>query len=494
MENQSGLKTSRNEMVSNRILNLIRTGALKEGDRIPSIRQLSRELKVSINTVKEAYWRLESRNYIVAVPQSGFYVKKQPADIRLNKTVDPRQLDPQDVSLCRIYGAFQNMGQCTPEISLAIASVAPDLRPTAKMGRFFTQALREQELESFSYLMTPGHVELRQQIARLGLSCGLELSPEQIVITNGCHEAVFLALMAVCQPGDTVVLESPIYFNLLQLLQHLKLKIIEIPSSDINGLHLNTLRFVLENHRVKAVFSISNVNNPKGFSMPKEKKMALVSLLDEYEIPLIEDDIYGDLGFGQRSHPCKSFDTRDNVLLCSSFSKTIAPGVRVGWIVPGKYYDLVVNTKTLLNISTASMNQIAMARFLKDGGYERHLRTLRKTLSAQVSAMRAAILRYFPKGTLVSRPSGGYLLWIELPQGIDAEVIYQKALNLGILIAPGHLFSIKPRYTHCMRLSAGIWNPRVEKAIQVIGDLCEAEFTLSSQKYDGKRIRKYAVI
>lgn len=487
MEHQSELKTSRNEMVSNRILHLIHTGALKEGDRIPSIRQLSRELKVSINTVKEAYWRLESRNYIVAVPQSGFYVKKQPADILIDKTVDPRHLDPQDVSLCRIYGAFQHMGQCTPEISLAIATVAPDLRPTAKMGRFFAQALREQALESFSYLMTPGHIELRQQITRLGLSCGLELSPEQIVITNGCHEAVFLALMAVCQPGDTVVLESPIYFNLLQLLQHLKLKIIEIPSSDVNGMHLNTLRFVLENHSVKAVFSISNVNNPMGFSMPKEKKKALVALLDEYGIPLIEDDIYGDLGFGRRAHPCKAFDTKNNVLLCSSFSKTIAPGLRVGWIVPGKYYDSIVKTKTLLNISTASMNQIATARFLKDGGYERHLRGLRKTLSAQVSAMRSAILKYFPKGTLVSRPSGGYLLWIEMPQGIDAEVIYHKALKQGILIAPGHLFSIKPHYTHCMRLSAGIWNPRTEKAIQVIGALCAAELRSEGRPSDPLR-------
>jgi DNA-binding transcriptional MocR family regulator len=290
--------------------------------------------------------------------------------------------------------------------------------------------------------------------------------------------------MAICQQGDTVVLESPVYFNLLQLLQHLKLKIIEIPSSDVNGIHLNTLRFVLQNHPVKAVFSISNINNPMGFSMPKEKKKALVSLLDEYGVPLIEDDIYGDLAFKQRAYPCKSFDTKDNVLLCSSFSKTIAPGLRVGWIVPGKYYDTVVKTKTLLNISTGSVNQIAMTRFLKDGGYERHLRSLHITLSTQVSTMRAAILKYFPRGTRVSRPNGGYLLWIEMPKGIDAEVIYHKALNQGILIAPGHLFSIKPNYTHCMRLSAGIWNLRVEKAIQVIGSLCAAELTSEGNATD----------
>ncbi len=475
MPSQSNPNTHRNEMVAERILNLIRKGVLKQGDKIPSIRQLSRELHVSINTVKDAYWKLESRNYIVAVPQSGFYVKRQPAFNAPQDSDDPHHLDPQDVSLCRIYGAFQNLGQCTPEISLAIAELAPDLRPTAKLGRFFQQALRDQEMESFSYLMTPGHLELREQIARLGLSCDLDLSPEEIVITNGCHEAIFLALMAVCQPGDTVVLESPVYFNLLQLLQHLKLKIIEIPSSPNDGISIDTLRFVLDNHRVNAVFSISNVNNPVGFSMPQTQKQKMVAMLDQYAIPLIEDDIYGDLGFERRPRPCKSNDTNGNVLLCSSFSKTIAPGLRVGWIAPGKYYDQIVKAKTLLNISTASINQLAMARFLKDGGYERHLRSIRKTLARQVSAMRGAILKYFPHGTRVTQPTGGFLLWIELPKKIDTEKIYHQALKQQILIAPGHLFSLRPKYTHFMRLSAGYWNPRVDKAIQAIGALCHNE-------------------
>lgn len=464
-------------MVAKRILNLIGKGVLKEGDKIPSIRKLSKELNVSINTVKDAYWKLESRNYIVAVPQSGFYVKKQSIRNHILEIDDPHNLDPQEVSLCRIYGAFQNAGQCTPEISLAISGLDPDLRPMAKMARFFQQTLRDQAQDSFDYLMTPGYSGLREQIARWGLSCGLDLSPEEIVITNGCHEAIFLALMAVCEPGDTVALESPVYFNLLQLLQQLKLKVIEIPSSDTDGINLSTLRFVLENHGVKAVFSISNNNNPMGFSMPLSKKRDLVALLNKFDVPLIEDDICGDLGFKERAHPCKSFDVGGRILLCSSFSKTIAPGLRVGWIVPGKYYDRVVKTKTLLNISTASINQIVVARFLKEGGYERHLRTIRKTLSNHVTAMRAAILKHFPRGTRVTQPTGGSLLWIELPRSIDAESIYFKALKQEILIAPGHLFSVKPRYTHFMRLSAGIWNPRVEKAIESIGAMCRNEYT-----------------
>ena len=468
--------------VAEKILNLIHNGVLKEGDKIPSIRQLSRELNVSINTVKEAYWKLERQNYIVAVPQSGFYVKKRPADSSPREVIDPSRLDPQEVSLCRIYGAFQNMGQCTPEVSLGIATLNPEFWPTQKMGRFFQEAMRYQADESSNYIMPPGYKQLREQIARQGLSCGMDLSPDDIIVTNGCHEAIFLALMVLCKPGDSVVFESPIYFNMFQLLQQLDLKIIEMPSSPLEGVGLDTLRFVLENHPVRAVFSISNFNNPLGFSMPAWKKQKLVQLLSEYDIPLIEDDIYGDLFFKARDGCCKSYDTGGNVILCSSFSKTLAPGLRVGWIVPGKYYDPVIKMKTLMNISTASINQIVVSRFLKEGGYERYLRNLRKILQKQMAAMRAAILKYFPKWTKVTNPGGGFLIWVELPEPVDTDVIYQEAIQKNILFAPGSLFTVKGMYTNCMRLNAGYWNDQTESAVQYIGRLCTSYLKDSEKK------------
>jgi DNA-binding transcriptional MocR family regulator len=467
-----GVGATRYEQVADRVLNLIHNGVLKEGEKIPSLRKLSQELRVSINTVKEAYWRLEDQNYITAIPQSGFYVKKQ-LPIGIEQTVlDHNELDPQEVSLCQIYGAYQNKGKCTPAISMGIAALDPRFWPTEKMNRFFQKALRNQTHDAYNYLMAPGYLNLREQIARMGLVSGLDLSPEEIVITDGCNEAVFLALMAVCKPGDTVVLESPIYFNLLQLLKQLNLRIIEIPSSSAEGINLETLRFVLDNHQVKAMFSISNFNNPMGFSMSCEKKKALVELLTEYNVTLIEDDIYGDLSFQERPDTCKTYDTEGNVLLCSSFSKTIAPGLRVGWIAPGKHYDSVIKMKTLLNISAASANQIAITRFLKEGGYERHLRKIRKNIREQVFAMRAAILKYFPQGTRVTHPSGGFLLWIVLPEGIDTSRLYLEALKKDILIAPGRLFSVKERYTNCIRLNAGTWNDQVEAAVRHRGKLC----------------------
>ena len=217
-----------------------------------------------------------------------------------------------------------------------------------------------------------------------------------------------------------------------------------------------------------------------GFSMSREKKKKLVQLLTEYDVTLIEDDIYGDISFQDRPDTCKTYDTSGNVLLCSSFSKTIAPGLRVGWIAPGRYFDSVIKMKTLLNISTASVNQIAISRFLKEGGYERHLRKIRKDLREQVFAMRAAILKYFPGGTRVTHPSGGFLLWVELPDDIDTSRIYLEALKEDILIAPGRLFSVKERYTNCLRLNAGTWDNQVETAVQRLGKLCGNSKTIKN--------------
>jgi len=465
-------KPTRYEIVAERIGHLIENGALKEGERLPSLRQLSEEMRVSINTVKEAYWRLENQNRIKAVPRSGYYVKKQSVLGPAHVVVDPVQLDPQEITLCQIFGAFQEAGQSTPEIRLAVAHIDPSFWPSEALGRFFQEAARNQPDEAFTYLISPGSRILREQIAQLGLSCGLDISPDEVVITNGCQEAIFLALMTTCKPGDTVVLESPIYFNLINLLQQLQLKIIEIPAADNEGISLGTLRFVLENHPVKAMFSIPNFNNPMGFTLPSGKKKKLVKLLAGFNIPLIEDDIYADLCFGQRPEPCKAYDKAGGVILCSSFSKTIAPGLRVGWMLPGKYREKINRLKTLINISNASINQLVVARYLKEGGYQQHLRRVRRRLQSQVDALRAAVLRHFPRGTRVTRPVGGFFVWIELPSVFNTDILYRLAVQSGILIAPGNLFTIQERFSHHFRLSCGTWNARTENAIAELGRLC----------------------
>lgn len=466
------MQTPRYEQVAEQIVGLIHCGALKEGEKIPSIRQLSHELCVSINTVKEAYWRLEDRNYLMAVPQSGYYVKS-----RFNDKADPpvqdlKQLDPREISFCRIYGLFHEQATDKSIASLAISGINPEEWPKKRFGRYMMEAACSSDLLAAEYLLPPGYPMLREQIARLGLSAGLSLSPDEIIITNGCQEAIFLSLMTLCKPGDTVALESPMYFNLLQLLQMLDLKVVEIPSTPEEGLSLDTLKFVIENHPVKAVFSISNFNNPSGFSMPSWKKKEMTWLLEQKKIPLIEDDIYGDLYFHRRPSTLKSYDTTGNVIYCSSFSKTISPGLRIGWIAPGLHYEAVMKMKMLLNISTSSVSQMAVARFLTKGGYERHMRKVRGEIKKNIALMREEILGHFPKATRVTNPSGGSLLWVELAEHIDTEQVYQHALSRDILIAPGRLFSLQNRFNNCMRLSASVWNPKVADAIQTLGRLC----------------------
>lgn len=465
------MKATRYEQVADKILGLIQNGILKEGDKIPSMRQLSSELGVSINTVKEAYWTLEKQNHIEAVPQSGFYVRKctrhhEPA------VFDPSAMDPQQMSLCQIYGAFQYAGKYTPELNLGVSNLHPDFWPVDKLSKYMQEVLRYPDIDIFSYIMSPGYPELRKQIARLSLSSGMELNPEEIIITNGCHEAIFLALKSVCKEGDTVIFESPLYFGQLRMLQQLNLKLIELPSCDKNGINLDTLRFILENHPVKAIFTIPNFNNPLGFVMPDEKKKKMVELADEYNVILIEDDVYGDLFFETRPSACKTYDKKNSVIHCSSMTKTVAPGLRIGWIAPGVHFDNICNLKSTLNISTSSINQITAALFFKEGGYDRHMRKLRVLLKQQVCDVRNCILENFPAGTNVTDPEGGSLLWVTLPGAIDSLQIYHEALKRNILISPGCLFSMKPKFSNCMRINAGHWNEKIRKAVVYLGKLC----------------------
>ncbi len=466
------MKTTKYTQVADRIINLIDKGTLKDGDRLPSMRQLCTELNVSMNTVKEAYWSLEKQNIIEAIPQSGFFVKKHSARNIECSVSDPSEMDPLKFSLCQIYGAFQSSGKFSPGTNLGIANVNPLLWPSDKLGKYMQEAVRYHDNDSFSYLMSPGYLELRRQIARLGLAGGMNLSPDEIIITNGCHEAIFLSMMAVCKPGDTVIFESPVYFNSIQLLKLMDLKLIEVPSVPEEGINLDTLKFILENHRVKAMFAIPNFNNPLGFVMPVEKKQKLVRLLEEHNVVLIEDDIYGELYFEKRPDTCKAFDTTGNVIQCSSISKSVAPGLRIGWVIPGRYYDRISELKTVLNISTTSITQIAAARFLKEGGYDRHMRKLREAIRTQSYEMRRCILENFPSGTEVSEPEGGIFLWIRLPEHIDSFEIYQEALKKNILIAPGCLFSMKEKYTNCFRINSGYWDRDIRDAVISLGRIC----------------------
>lgn len=307
------------------------------------------------------------------------------------------------------------------------------------------------------------------------------LSPDEIVTTVGAMEALDISLRAVARPGDTIAIESPAYYGLLMLIESLGIKVIEIPAHARTGMDLAALEDALREHTIAAVLAIPSFSNPLGSRMPDDAKAQLVAMLAAREIPLIEDDIYGDLPFpsadgaADRPKPAKAWDRDGGVILCSSFSKTIAPGYRVGWVAGGRYRDAIEQLKFAQTVCTPTLPQLAIAELIESGGYDLHLRRLRRAFATQVACTRQAIAEHFPEGTRVSDPTGGFVLWVELPAGTSSVELHARAFARSISVAPGPIFSAKPRFSNYLRVSAGLpFTPKVEAAIATLGKIaCE---------------------
>lgn len=462
------------ERVAIEITRLIEQGTFRAGDRVPSIRQLSKKFAVSINTIMQAYTMLEDQRLIEARPQSGYYVRSRVPEIREKEHVSRACIKPATVTISEL--CKQVMCNMTNRELLPLGSAIPHIQhlPVDKLNRIMAGELRRFSEQSVSYQMPLGNERLRVQIARRALAAGISAGPGELLITSGCVEAVLLALRATCKTGDTIAVESPFYFNFLQMIAFLGLKALEIPSTPREGISIEALRYAIEQTRISACLVISNFGNPLGSLMPDKRKRELVELLANHKIPLIEDDIYGDLAFANdRPSTAKSFDRSDLVIYCSSFSKTIAPGYRVGWTIAGRFQAEIERLKMMMNVATSSPPQLALAEFLATGGYDHHLRTIRRIHARNISQMADAVVRYFPEGTCMTRPEGGFILWVEMPVGTDSIKLYSRALELGISIVPGPLFSLSGKYRNYIRLSAALWTERIESGIKTLGELAQ---------------------
>ncbi len=464
------------ENVADRVAGLIRSGTLRAGERIPSVRKLSRQLKVSISTVLEAYRLLENRGLIEARPQSGYYVRaRQVVPVSEPGLTRP----PRSPSRVSVFSQVRALLQATSDpdiIPLGGAVPGPHCTPTRQLSRISGAIARRSSRGYGTYDLPPGFAPLRAQIARRYLDAGCALSPDSILTTCGCQEALALCLRAVAKPGEIIAIESPTYYGHLQMIEVLGLRAMEIPTSAQDGVSLDALRYALEDKKVAACLFVTNHQNPLGFAMPDGKKRELVSLLAEFDVPLIEDDINGDLGFApERPTVCKAHDRNGSVLLCSSFSKTLAPGARVGWAVPGRYYEEVERMKIATTMATPSLSQMAIAEFLATGGYDHHLRRVRKLYADQVHQVCSAVRKSFPVGTRVTHPVGGHVLWVEMPSGVDSLDLQAKALEHRIAIAPGPIFSAKQKYRNFIRLNCSHqWTDEMERAILTLGRLAHA--------------------
>jgi len=346
----------------------------------------------------------------------------------------------------------------------------PALLPIRQISAAAAEVLREGADYAQYYDVPPGLSALRVQIARRLGAMNCSISPEEIVTTNGCQEAIYLALRVTCKPGDCVALESPSYFGYYQIIQSLGLRALEIPTHSMEGIIVEALDDALDQHNVSAVLLESTCSNPMGISYSEQKRSDLYEVIRNRRIPLVEDDIHGDLYYGlDRPRPVKSLDTEGLVLLCSSFSKTLAPSYRVGWAAPGQYLEELKREKSGLNISSASLPQAAIARFLERGRYDQHLRRIRSVYARLTREMTAATLDCFPDGTLVRRATGGFVLWVEMPQTVDATKLTQWAHEHAITVAPGYLFSSRPRYRHAIRINVAYWSPETAPALEALG-------------------------
>jgi DNA-binding transcriptional MocR family regulator len=452
---------------------LVESGVLRPGERMPSTREVARSRKVSVGTALQAYAGLEAQGLIEARPRTRYNLNANRARLALAPLASRPPARAGKVEVSDLVFHVLDQIRDRDVVPLGSAFPSPLLFPLDKLAQFLGKSARRLDPWQTVDDMSPGSPELRRQVARRYAANGLPVLPDDIIVTSGALEALNLCLQAVTRPGDVVALESPAFYGALQAVERLGLRAVEIATDPREGVDLGSLDEAIRKQGVKACWLMPSFQNPLGSLMPDAKKEALVALLARHGVPLIEDDVYAELYFGaRRPAPAKAFDRHGLVMHCSSFSKSLAPGYRVGWCAPGRFAQQVARLKLTTSIATSVPVQGAIAGFLKHGGFDRHLRELRRVLQAQQAQVLDAIVAHFPAGTRVTRPLGGYFLWVELPDGRGAMALHEAALRERISIAPGPMFASRPAFAHCLRLNYGHpASPRTLAAVATLGRL-----------------------
>ena len=464
--------------IERRLVNDIGSGALLPGEKLPSLRSMSTRHGVSLNTVLKAYEELERQGVIESRPRSGFYVCQSQV-LPAPKAPDPlaaEELRPENVSRCDLIRQVLSTMGSSGLLALGLSLPHPSLLPDKALGRLLAAAAREHGHRALDYAPVQGIPELRKAVAPLAQQAGADLGPDDIIITSGAVEALSIALRATTRPGDAVAIPTPTYYCLLELMETLGLRAIEVPSCPAEGLDPADLAKVLSRFDVAAIVLIPNFNNPDGSLMPDDIKAEVVRLAGDAGVPIIEDDVYGDLSFaGHRPSLLQSFAPRHGkaeVLTCSSFAKTVSPGFRVGWLAPGRRMETAFKLKLTTNVCAPTLPQFAMAEFIRRGSYARQVDMLRSAVKRQAWTLRAAIARHFPAETAVTDPAGGMQLWMKLPGKADAVRYFLEAQRKGIAVCPGVIFSPSDRFGDYVRISCGtVWSDEMEQGMKTLGEL-----------------------
>jgi DNA-binding transcriptional MocR family regulator len=466
--------TTRYQQVADHISDQINSGLLKAGEKTPSVRQCANEMGMSISTVIRGYELLQDQMLIEPRPQSGFYVRPQFQPSKIPEISQPK-VHPSEVNIDNLAVNLLQLTQDKNLIQLGTAPPNTDVPSVKQLNRIMAKVIRENDNLN-DYDPPPGNKNLRRQIARRMLNAGINVQPDEIIITNGCQEAMTLCIRAVTKPGDTVVIESPSYFGTLKAIESMGLKALEIPTDAKTGISRTALELAIREWNVSACILTPNYSNPLGYCMSDDDKKELRSILKEKNIPIIEDDIYSELTYGtQRPKAIKAFDESgddSNVLLCSSLSKSLSPGLRIGWAIPGPWLEKVTHLKVTSSMAGATLPALTAARYLEMGIFDRHLRQMKRFYKEQRDYFLHLVSLHLPKEIRLTHPEGGYVIWLELNKKIDSMVLYEQALKEKICIAPGPLFSVSGQYKNFVRINYGkATKQELEQAMIVLSRL-----------------------
>ncbi|PLX70756.1 MAG: PLP-dependent aminotransferase family protein [Denitrovibrio sp.] len=459
------------------IVNMIKNEILSPGDKVPSLRKMSEDQGVSISTVMQAYMELESVGMIEARPQSGFYISKADIGPREQITRTKPSQEPVQVTKSEHVTTILEAMIDPDVIPLGCAIPSSDLLPHKELTNIMKKVLNMENTDLMEYGDTQGAKFFRQQIAYYMNMNGNSVHADNIIATNGAAEGMSLALRALTSPGDLVLMESPSYFGFMHLLETSKVFAMELPTCPEDGVDIDDLYQACKRYGVKAFLTQPNFGNPLGHSYPEEAKKEIVDICSRFNVPIIEDDINGDFAlYGKRGSNLKKYDKDGNVIHISSFSKTLSSGMRIGWLEAGRYFDKIMKQKIASSLASNVITQLTFAHYLASGKYPRHLRKLNNSIKHHVESYTLKVLKYFPEGTRVSAPDGGFVLWVELPEHIDTNDIFHEALSNKISFTPGSIFSTQEKYNNCMRLNCGYpLDERIEKGIAKLGELCRAK-------------------
>jgi len=448
-------------------------GALQPGDKLPSLRKLSRQFEISVPTVKQAYIELERQGQVAAKPQSGYFLQAAQA-----RTLKPRpakwaQCAPVEVQGRSMIEQVHAAVHLPDTVALGISNPIQAHPPDKALARLMRSVLSKVSEKAVSYGPVTGDAKLRMQLAFRYQDQGVDTNPDDIVITNGAQEALSIALQCVAKRGDIIAIESPCFFGIIELIETLGMKALEVYTCTEDGVCLEDLAEAINQHDITACLFSTAINNPLGSMKTDEQRQEMVSLLEQHDIPLIEDEVYSEIYFtDSKPKPAQLYSEKGLVMTCSSFSKTAAPGYRIGWLLPGKFEEQAKRIKRAQSSSTPMLQQWTLNEYLLNGDYDRHLCVLRKTLAYNCERMRALLADHFPSEVCISKPQGGSVLWLRCQSHVNTSEFFQEALAQGVSFAPGVIFSPSGRYKNYMRVSFGVlWDEDIETAIKVLGKL-----------------------